>query len=216
MSGSIIVVLCTLVFVGTFLQRSMRQQMLDQLRESLQQQITTVDEVVTTQLSPDASIREFDTLAERVGQRLHARLTFIDLDGRVLGDTMVPAGNVPQMENHGSRPEVIDALAKGWGWSLRRSVTLGEDLLYVAGVHKNNNKPELVIRMALSVEQIDMALAGINRLILWASMLGIVLSLCVALLVARRISHPVKDLTRAALNIAAGDLTQRLRRYLQP
>src|SRR5579864_5652792 len=40
-----------------------------------------------------------------------ARVTVIDGDGRVLGDTDVPAAALPLIENHGGRPEVRAAMA---------------------------------------------------------------------------------------------------------
>ncbi len=58
-----------------------------------------------------------------------ARITVIASDGRVLADSQSDAQT---MENHANRPEILEALAKGNGRSIRHSVTIQRDLLYYA------------------------------------------------------------------------------------
>src|SRR3954462_12228392 len=60
------------------------------------------------------------------------RVTVIDRDGRVVGDSDVPAAVLPAIENHASRPEVQAALAGAVGVSERRSATVSRRLLYIA------------------------------------------------------------------------------------
>ena len=52
------------------------------------------------------------------------------MDGTVVADTEV--AQVNQMENHLERKEVKDALATGYGYSVRRSGTLGMQMAYAA------------------------------------------------------------------------------------
>ncbi|MDY6851669.1 MAG: ATP-binding protein, partial [Thermodesulfobacteriota bacterium] len=154
-----------------------------------------------------------DALADYLGGKLGMRITLMAPDGRVIGDSGVPTKDVGRLENHAGRPEFVQALAGGHGWSLRRSATLSLDLLYVAGLLGRPEKPELVIRLALSLAEVEQTLARLRRLILLASLLGVALSLGVAFLVARIISRPVKDLTVMVRDISSGDLTRRMRRY---
>lgn len=65
-------------------------------------------------------------LAQFAGQ---VRYTLIGSDGAVLFDS---ASNVGEAENHGSRPEVKEALADGHGSVVRYSETLKTDTLYAA------------------------------------------------------------------------------------
>ena len=58
-----------------------------------------------------------------------ARITLIAADGEVLYDSEEDAAS---MENHASRPEVIEALSSGEGSAERASSTLGEAMLYEA------------------------------------------------------------------------------------
>src|SRR5262245_11535750 len=81
---------------------------------------------------PIASVRESDDEADRLGELVGARVTFIAADGRVIGDSAETLDGVAAMENHADRPEVIAARASGLGRARRYSATLKIDMLYVA------------------------------------------------------------------------------------
>ena len=52
------------------------------------------------------------------------------------------------MDNHGRRPEVVDALVEGKGVSLRYSKTLGETLRYAAIAVRSQGRTLGVVRAA--------------------------------------------------------------------
>ena len=60
------------------------------------------------------------------------RFTIIRDDGKVLADSSLPVELVDEMDDHKSRPEIIQALKDGKGQSIRYSDTLNVNLLYVA------------------------------------------------------------------------------------
>src|ERR1700720_1057836 len=70
-----------------------------------------------------------DSFCQQRAKEIGARITVIATDGRVLGDS---AEQSSKMENPRSRPEVLDAFAKGTGSSIRHSATVGYDMLYRA------------------------------------------------------------------------------------
>ena len=55
-------------------------------------------------------IKSIDSLVKRLGSTIDARITVIDKNGIVLGDS---EKDPITMENHSNRPEVIDALSQG-------------------------------------------------------------------------------------------------------
>ncbi|MEA4852935.1 MAG: ATP-binding protein [Christensenella sp.] len=85
--------------------------------------------------------------------RQNNRITFIAEDGTVLADA--PAGN-ETLDNHLQRPEVQQALKGGFGVSVRRSDTLGYDMIYVAKQLPNG----VILRDAMPLAN---AAAMINR-----------------------------------------------------
>jgi len=210
--GCLVVVLGSLVFVSVFLQRSLRTQMIAQYQASLSQQVIVLEEVVADRWRPDWTLAQSDELADYLGRRLGLRVTFITPGGVVLGDSEVPAQELPMLENHAGRPEVVEALAQSQGASLRYSTTLGLDLLYLTGLVEQGDQ-RLVIRLAKPLAEVEAALAGVRRLIIAASLLGGFLALGLAYLVARRVSRPIKSLTQTARRIAAGQRSVRLMAY---
>jgi two-component system phosphate regulon sensor histidine kinase PhoR len=74
-------------------------------------------------------------------------------------------------------------------------------------------EPQLILRMAFPLSDVERILARVRNLILGALLLGVLLAVGTAYLVSRGISRPVKELTRTAQRISSGDLSQRFRRY---
>lgn len=69
---------------------------------------------------------------EAMGEELddyNIRITLIGADGQVIFDNEADPG---QMENHGERPEIQDAISVGEGKAVRRSETLAQSTFYYA------------------------------------------------------------------------------------
>jgi two-component system, OmpR family, phosphate regulon sensor histidine kinase PhoR len=131
-----------------------------------------------------------------------ARVSVIRADGRVLADSQ---SDSQSMENHADRPEVQEALAKGEGRSVRRSVTLNRDLLYYAVRQDVPGGPPIVLRFAIPVETAGQAL-GLFRRSLWvASLVILLVAGMAALLVSRGFSDRVERLREFSRRVAEGD-----------
>ncbi|MGD9123937.1 MAG: ATP-binding protein [Desulfarculaceae bacterium] len=213
LGGCLLVVLCTLVFVGVILHKSLHDQMIKQTEDSLRQVLLLAEQVISDRWPGVNSFREIDELADHVGQRVGLRVTLIDQNGLVLGDSEVPFADLETLDNHGGRPEVKQVKSGKSGSSVRFSSTLGLDLLYVATMVNQPDLPRLVVRLAMPLATVEETLAQIRSLIIGAIFLGALLSTGVAYLVARGISRPVRALTATASSIASGDLSRRFRRY---
>jgi two-component system phosphate regulon sensor histidine kinase PhoR len=201
LGGCLLVALCTILLMGWVLSYSFRELMVAQIKDSLAKDIALVSALISEGWIKEPHRRSLDALADELGHMLGMRVTFIAPDGRVLGDSQFDEKALPGMENHASRPEVRDALKSGQGWGLRRSASLGTDLLYVAGLLGTADEPQMVLRLAIPLDRVDREAAATERSILWASLLGVLLAVGVAYLVARRIARPVKDLSRASLRM---------------
>ena len=59
----------------------------------------------------------------------HVRITLIDTDGTVAFDTNASIG---ELDNHGQRPEIQEALQNGEGETMRRSATMNKTAFYFA------------------------------------------------------------------------------------
>ena len=91
------------------------------------------------------------------------RLSLLDADGKVLAET---GGVSPEgMDNHGDRPEVVQARSEGQGYSLRASGTLHKNFAYAA-----RNLPDgRILRLALPLDSVNLLIQ--KRLHVFAPMI---------------------------------------------
>jgi two-component system phosphate regulon sensor histidine kinase PhoR len=148
--------------------------------------------------------------AASMGRHLGARITYI-AHGKVLADTEVPGPETGELEDHAGRPEVVAALAAGFGTDVRTSRTTGRQTVYVAMRADNlPGLPDGVLRVASPYHAVTRDLARFRGIILAA--LGIVL-LCgglLSLLPARSLTGTLKELTLAIKALGEGDYQRRL------
>ena len=135
--------------------------------------------------------------ADRVGATLALRVTLIDLDGHVIGDSYVPPPQLAAVKNHSTRSEVRDAMTKGFGESIRYSETVQEDMLYLA-LPVGSPKRWGVLRFAKPLHDIRLLEAevrnGIEGGLLWALLIALVAGTLSAYLLSR----PLERIAEAA------------------
>ncbi|MFF3924452.1 two-component system histidine kinase PnpS [Paenibacillus lactis] len=148
--------------------------------------------------SPDA-VEYYTNRSLQLEELSDARVTFITKDGRVIGDS---ESNPVTMDNHAYREEVLEAEKTGKGSTIRRSSTLGQDMLYVALPVKVGDSFDGFVRLSLSLSQVDQGVRqgwtvmgiGLAILFLAASLLSI--------RVAKGLTSPLEKITRVARRIA--------------
>lgn len=146
-------------------------------------------------------------LADRLGGRIDARVTIIDKDGVVWGDSFEdPAG----MENLRDRPEVIEALATGVGSSTRRSGSVGQQMLYVAVPVSVDGEVVGIARVALPLTAMNSYLSSMNRTVIAGSLVAAAIAIALAFQISRMTVGPLKELTQMSSRIADGELEQRI------
>ncbi len=144
---------------------------------------------------------ERQAFLRRAAAKLSCRITHVAADGRVLHETGLPPAEVSRMENHASREEIREALARGVGGSRRYSATNRSEMLYRARRLADGS----VLRMAVSAE----SLREQEARFVWKSRVAIMAAAALLFLIgavaAARLSRPIDLLTQAAAAIAAGD-----------
>jgi two-component system, OmpR family, phosphate regulon sensor histidine kinase PhoR len=189
--------------LGLFLVKAERQTQLDHLQTYLSNEAKLVADYAQSDFVNPALNAQLDSLAKSVGKDIQARVTLIAVDGTVLGDSWeVPA----TLENHSSRPEVIDALKSGIGTNIRYSTTVREDMLYVAVPVSNQTDTNTIgiARVALALTTINSSVDSAIRTIILIIVIATILVILAAAFITRMITHSARQVTRAALKIAAG------------
>jgi two-component system phosphate regulon sensor histidine kinase PhoR len=117
-----------------------------------------------------------DDLCRTLAKETRIRITVIAPDGRVVGDS---AESSAGMENHGTRPEVLEALREGSGSALRYSTTVDRELLYHAYLQVHGDRKR-VVRVAVPLDAIDTVISALRRSLL----LGLLVVSSIGLLLA--------------------------------
>jgi two-component system phosphate regulon sensor histidine kinase PhoR len=146
-----------------------------------------------------------DSLADRVGAALGRRVTLVDPQGVVIGDSEFDDEALRALQNHAQRPEVREAFAGRIGSSRRPSPSTGDQELYVAVPVP----PLGVARVSLPTESLDAVTGAARRNVIGASFLALAGALIIAFLFARSVSRPVEELRDVAQALADGDLARR-------
>lgn len=151
------------------------------------------------------ALGDLQSVAVAHSEALEARLTIIAPDGLVLADTDF---DPLEMLNHGSRPEVVEALSGEVGVDSRVSDTTGAQQTYVA----IRGDDGLVYRLSITEEVFGAQITEIASRIGLAALIAGVLGVGLVALVGRRIARPIQELTVIAREVSEGRLEQRARR----
>ena len=204
----VILIAAALLLLATLLLNLTENLYLQNLRERLTSDSRLVTELVAPLLDSDANAAQIDALSKRLGQDTQTRITIIRRDGLVLGDSDESPAN---MENHANRPEFIQAMATGYGESVRFSATLKRDLLYVATTAQRAGNTVAVVRVAVPLSVVDAARTQIAFTMLGVGLLVSLSAIALAVVIARRTTDSLAHLSGVARRLAAGDLQARAR-----
>ncbi|MFI5229175.1 MAG: ATP-binding protein [Gemmatimonadales bacterium] len=145
-----------------------------------------------------------DSLANVAGQALGRRVTLIRADGVVIGDSEFDDDDLHHLQNHSTRPEVIEANRTGVGTSMRPSVSAGDHEIYVAVKH-----PLGVVRVSVGTAKFREIVSGARRDVMVAGAIAIAGALLIGWGFSRSVSRPIVELRDVARAIAAGELGRR-------
>ncbi|MDO8672310.1 MAG: ATP-binding protein [Dehalococcoidia bacterium] len=207
-SSYVALILLSTVLLSVYLLQFVRDNYLHSLESKLVAEARLVADDSEQYFSGRGTGQELNSLAKKLGAVTGARVTIIDLNGVVQGDS---SENPATMENHATRPEIQQALASGVGESNRHSTTVGYDMMYVAVPVKAGDRIVGVARVALATTEINQSLNHIAGTIAAATSVVAFLAILVAVYLARATTRPVKRLEQMATTMASGNLDQRIR-----
>ncbi|NQV33294.1 MAG: HAMP domain-containing protein [Phycisphaeraceae bacterium] len=177
-----------------------------------QDELTRLAQVVRQELMDSNALdvtEQVKQVCRRVGLATdgRVRITVILPDGQVMGDSRE---EVAKMGDHSDREEILAALERGSGYSIRRSPTLGIHMMYVAIATRQGDRNLAVVRTSIATTDIKVALRDMLKKI---ALFGLAVAIGAALLslvVSRRISHPIVTIERIARAFSEGALEQRV------
>lgn len=188
-----------LLMLGVYVTVQIRDLYIDRLTQQLAGQGQIIGAVVGPMIGHPGTQSEIDARIKHLGAGIEPRLTVIDAQGTVLGDSVADPHT---MVNHADRPEVISALDIGIGRTQRHSTTLDKDFLYVAIPVEGH----AVVRAALALDDVNRTVADVKRNIMIITVLATLLVAVISTFLARRITRPLDILRYQARAVADGHL----------
>ena len=141
------IIFIVVTIFSTFIYNNSRLQLV----ESLYIQAQSINKLMPN-YNESINFDEFaDNLAVQDTNFNELRVTIIDKNWNVIGDSLVDSQNLYLLEKHSpeTRTEIEDALNNTYGTTSRRSESTGLDLIYVAIQREPNNPEQGLVRVAL-------------------------------------------------------------------
>jgi two-component system phosphate regulon sensor histidine kinase PhoR len=198
MASYVLVVGLIVVPSFIYVQKIQQRELHDNLESELRSELVALGDRFATMPADQAPA----VVGDLSGLLPH-RATLIDPSGKVLADSQSKG----PFDDHSDRPEFRAALssADGFGSSLRRSTTTGDEYLYTARRYPMDGPPRGVIRLAVSTAAIrateTKASSFMNRTCAGALSAAVLLSFIAAMVLSR----PLKRIAEGARAFADGD-----------
>ena len=214
--GTLFAVTLALTVAGWLALRSIERVELSRVAETLEARTSLAAFALEPLLARSGASRstrqpEIQSMARALSRHALARVTVIGPDGIVLADSDTPDDAVPRLENHGTRPEVVQALSAGYGTDIRLSATLGERMYYLALPISSGNQIRGVVRLAFPLITLETRIRDLKRALGIAFGLAFAVSVALSVLLARGVTRPLSAMAAVARQLAGGSLGQRIR-----
>ena len=209
-AASLALIVVSLVAGELYLRPAIETDLMARIRADLSARLALVaEQAQTLAATGDASNREWDALADRLGPLARARVTFIDGQGMVKGDSELSGEALERVENHGSRPEVKAALQGRSTDEVRFSATLRRRLLYTATpvVGAGN----MVARLSLPLAEVDDAVARLRAILIVGGLVALLAAVLISSGAVVLLARALRRVTVIARRMSAGELDLRSR-----
>ncbi len=206
-AGYVVIIVLTTAIIGVTVSQRIERNTLGEVERSLDSQAVLLRELSVLFMEGPVDTT-FQKRILALGARTTTRYTVIGADGVVVADSQK---NPEIMDNHGRRPEVMAALAKGRGVATRYSRTLEEDMMYLALPIEGRGTTVGIVRTAIPLTAVSLQLEQARTVVILVAVGATLLALLIGFFVARRVTRPIERMTAVARAIAGGDYDQVVR-----
>ena len=207
-----VVLLVSFLLLGIYfyLNKQLREFVFRRTETSLIQETFLARSYLEQREASFSSLKPWDEVADTLGKTLDVRVTIIDSQGVVLGDSSVETDKLADLENHLLRPEFQQALSKGQGQVQRYSTTLHRESLYFA-VPFGEKHPRGFVRLSVALSDIDIISANLRKLLLYACIcFFVLLTISLGAVLNILIVKPIREISSVTDEIALGNFSRKI------
>ena len=185
----------------------LRNVFLDVYHQKLLDECSLLGELVGADLYNGIPSKELDNQAKHYAKILNTRVTFIALDGTVLGESVA---NRSKMDNHYYRTDVYQAIHKGEGTALRYSTTMQQNMIYSAKLVAFQNTDVGIVRLSIPESTFNSYLDQVNRTTAILAIILVIISSLISIYVANNFTAPIREISEKIALIGKGQFGQYL------
>ena len=201
----LLIVLIPFLAAERYLTSHLKDRMLQQIEGRLFKEAMLIKTIIEKDYKNSSPSYEIDSLIKKMGREIRERITYIDSRGTVLGDTEIAPAKLEYIEDHSGRPEFITAFKSSHGVAIRYSTTLEIDMMYVAVKIAPRGEFMGIVRLAVPLTQIKDLMRKTEYSLAMAFLLCAVLILILNIVVSKRLSQPIEEISRTAEEISKGN-----------
>ncbi len=196
------------IFLGIFiyLNNNLKSLTYNRIKENLHKQTSLVKSLLDENIIKNTSQKDFDKFADDIGENLKLRVTIIDINGKVLGDSDLSTMEILKVENHLHRPEIEQVMASGTGESTRFSATVNKDMLYIALLSNKN----IVVRLSVPLSEIESLSSELKKILVVSFVIAFIFGIFISYMLSNFLIKPIKDVSAVAKLIANGDFSKKI------
>lgn len=193
---------------GLFIGKTYKDNYLDDLEKSMIREMKVVLATTEWLEAPlEQQYSYFTAEAKRFKSVTGERITFILGDGTVVGDSDHDARS---MENHKDRLEISTARQQGEGRDIRTSETTKNNFLYVAIPVRPGQADSPMVRLALSLSEVEASISRMWMVLLLGLLLLFVLAALLCYRIAKGLTQPLEQISGVAKRIKNQDYEARV------
>jgi len=202
--------LVVLILTGAYfyLNTHLKTYVETRIQDNLKKDLILNKDLIDNELSQKINPADADGLANRIGRSLGVRATITNMEGIVIGDSEVGKEGLAKLENHMKRPEIQDAIKKGFGQSKRFSTSIKKNMLYMAAP-LGKDKFIGILRLAIPLSDIEFIESKMFKTISVTMIFALFATVIASFFVSIMISKPLYEMSDIAKRLAKGDFSRK-------
>ena len=201
----LLIITSVLLISGLILSLTFKEYYFSNIESNLIYEARLVAEMTGFYDESEELVPFMQNICKLAARETDTRITIIDKDGKVLGDSSFDSN---ELELHKNRPEVFQALQGETGIVSRYSTTAGVNMLYIA-VEAGNNDFSGVVRLSMPIDELEANYRHLQYIIMLAILFTGVLAMGISFKLADRFSMPIRSITETVKEMARGNLKKR-------
>jgi two-component system phosphate regulon sensor histidine kinase PhoR len=200
-----------IVAAEVYLSRALESQLTQHIQNDLIVRARLVAQRVAARMAALDDPRTADALADEIAGVAAVRVTIVNSDGTVAGDSAVDVSELERSENQGGRTEIAAALAAGHGTSVRYDEVTGRTTMYAAAAITRRSIPLGAARVSVPLTELENAIGQMHRSLWTGALVAFAVAGVISFYAAQLTSRKLRELTEAAREMSAGNLATRTR-----